>query len=172
MGEGTPHWPIVRIKACARSDGVLAHDRQEARFRPPRYDRLTGAALDRWQPEPCERSGSARSHLALDGLGLGGSRSRGARSGGLPAIPAAAWGLIVLLATVNTAFAFTLWTHTQRSLAGHESTIINNTMTVQIALLAFLFLGDPLAPARWAAIVLVFACTLGASVRAPMAITR
>jgi drug/metabolite transporter (DMT)-like permease len=62
---------------------------------------------------------------------------------------------------VNTAFAFTLWTHTQRSLAGYESAIINNTMAVQIALLAFFFLGDPLTPARWAAIVLVFACTLG-----------
>jgi drug/metabolite transporter (DMT)-like permease len=79
---------------------------------------------------------------------------------GLPRIPATAWGLIVLLAAVNTAFAFTLWTHTQRSLASYESAVINNTMTVQIALLAFFFLAEPLTPVRWAAIVLVSACTL------------
>ncbi len=46
-----------------------------------------GYALCIVQPEPGEWSGSARSHLALDGLGLGGSRSRGARSGGHPANP-------------------------------------------------------------------------------------
>jgi drug/metabolite transporter (DMT)-like permease len=80
---------------------------------------------------------------------------------GMPRLPAAAWGLIVLLAAVNTSFAFTLWTHTQRSLAGYESAIVNNTMTVQIALLGFFFLGDRLTPVRWTAIVLVFACTLG-----------
>jgi len=45
---------------------------------------------------------------------------------------------------VNTAFAFTLWNHTLRTLAAVESSIINSTMLIQIAALAWLFLGEPL----------------------------
>jgi drug/metabolite transporter (DMT)-like permease len=48
------------------------------------------------------------------------------------------------LALVNTAVAFTLWNHTLRTLPAMESTVINNTMTVQIAILAVLFLGETL----------------------------
>ncbi|MDO9489806.1 MAG: EamA family transporter, partial [Sphingomonadaceae bacterium] len=40
------------------------------------------------------------------------------------------------------AFAFTLWNHTQRTLGATESSLINNTMLVQIAILAWLFLGE------------------------------
>ncbi|MCZ7670641.1 MAG: DMT family transporter [Chloroflexi bacterium] len=40
--------------------------------------------------------------------------------------------------------AFTLWNHTLRTLSAMESTVINNTMTVQIAILAVLFLGETL----------------------------
>jgi len=54
------------------------------------------------------------------------------------------WGIIVLLAVVNTAFAFSLWNHTLRTLSATESSIINNTMLVQIAILAWLFLGERL----------------------------
>jgi drug/metabolite transporter (DMT)-like permease len=49
---------------------------------------------------------------------------------------------VLWLAVVNTAFAFTLWNHTLRTLTAMESSLINNTMLVQIALLAWLFLGD------------------------------
>ena len=45
---------------------------------------------------------------------------------------------------VNTALAFTLWNDTLRVLSAMESSIINNTMLFQIALLAWLFLGEPL----------------------------
>jgi drug/metabolite transporter (DMT)-like permease len=45
--------------------------------------------------------------------------------------------------------------------------VINNTMTVQIALLAFFLLAEPLTPVRWAAIVLVSACTLIVHLRQP-----
>lgn len=54
------------------------------------------------------------------------------------------WGLILWLAVVNTAFAFTLWNHTLRTLSAMESSMINNTMLIQITLLAWLFLGETL----------------------------
>jgi drug/metabolite transporter (DMT)-like permease len=54
------------------------------------------------------------------------------------------WAIILWLAVVNTAFAFTLWNHTLRTLSAMESTVINNTMLIQIAVLAWLFLGESL----------------------------
>jgi drug/metabolite transporter (DMT)-like permease len=52
------------------------------------------------------------------------------------------WGIVVWLAAVNTAFAFTLWNRTLKTLSATESSMINNTMLVQIGLLAWLFLGE------------------------------
>jgi drug/metabolite transporter (DMT)-like permease len=63
---------------------------------------------------------------------------------GAPELRWQSWLLIVWLALVNTAVAFTLWNHTLRTLPAMESTVINNTMTVQIAILAVLFLGETL----------------------------
>jgi drug/metabolite transporter (DMT)-like permease len=65
-------------------------------------------------------------------------------SQGLPALTLVNWTIITWLAVVNTAFAFTLWNHTLRTLSAVESSIINNTMLVQIAILAWLFLGENL----------------------------
>jgi drug/metabolite transporter (DMT)-like permease len=50
-----------------------------------------------------------------------------------------------VLAVVNTAFAFTLWNKTLQVLSSVESSMINNTMLIQIALLAWLFLGEKLS---------------------------
>ena len=61
---------------------------------------------------------------------------------GLPPIPIRGWISIAWLAVVNTAFAFTLWNHTLRTLRAVESSVINSTMLVQIPLLAWLFLGE------------------------------
>lgn len=63
---------------------------------------------------------------------------------GLPALSPVNWITIIWLAVVNTALAFTLWNHTLRTLSAVESSIINNTMLVQIAVLAWLFLGEGL----------------------------
>jgi drug/metabolite transporter (DMT)-like permease len=63
---------------------------------------------------------------------------------GLPALTLRHWVIIGWLAVVNTAFAFTLWNCTLRTLSAMESSIINSTMMVQIALLAWLFLGETL----------------------------
>ena len=54
------------------------------------------------------------------------------------------WAIVGWLAVVNTAFAFTLWNHTLRTLTAMESSIINNTMLAQVAALSWLFLGESL----------------------------
>jgi len=52
-------------------------------------------------------------------------------------------GLIILwLAMINTAFAFTLWNHTLRTLTAMESSIINGTMLIWIAIFAVTLLGE------------------------------
>jgi drug/metabolite transporter (DMT)-like permease len=68
----------------------------------------------------------------------------GVSSQGLPPLSPIHWAIIGWLAVVNTAFAFTLWNHTLRTLSAIESSIINSTMLVQIAILAWLFLGEHL----------------------------
>lgn len=52
--------------------------------------------------------------------------------------------LLLWLAVVNTAFAFTLWNHTLRILSATESSMINNTMLIFIAVLAWIFLDEHL----------------------------
>jgi drug/metabolite transporter (DMT)-like permease len=63
---------------------------------------------------------------------------------GLGELDLQGWLLIAWLAVVNTAFAFTLWNHTLRTLSAVESSIINSLMMPQIAILAFVFLGEGL----------------------------
>jgi drug/metabolite transporter (DMT)-like permease len=63
---------------------------------------------------------------------------------GLPKLGWKHWGIILWLAVVNSAFAFTLWNQTLRSLSATESSVINNTMLIQIALLAWIFLEERL----------------------------
>ena len=54
------------------------------------------------------------------------------------------WAIVLWLAVVNSALAFTLWNRTLRTLSAMESSIINNTMLFQIAALAWMFLGEGL----------------------------
>jgi drug/metabolite transporter (DMT)-like permease len=63
---------------------------------------------------------------------------------GLPPLTVTHWATILWLAVVNSAYAFTLWNRTLRTLSAMESSIINNTMLFQIAILAWLFLGEAL----------------------------
>jgi drug/metabolite transporter (DMT)-like permease len=68
--------------------------------------------------------------------------STGLIKDGIPEIGITTWLLLLWLALVNTAFAFTLWNKTLRSLSAMESSIINGTMLIQIAFLAWIFLGE------------------------------
>jgi drug/metabolite transporter (DMT)-like permease len=61
---------------------------------------------------------------------------------GLPPLSLSSWAIVGWLAVVNTAFAFTLWNQTLRTLTAMQSSIINNTMMIQIAILAWLFLDE------------------------------
>lgn len=63
---------------------------------------------------------------------------------GLPALTATHWFYVGWLAVGNTALAFPLWNSSLRTLTAVESSIINSTMLIQIAVLAFLFLGEGL----------------------------
>lgn len=59
-----------------------------------------------------------------------------------PTLNFQSWAIILWLALVNTAFAFTLWNHTMRTLTAMESGIINGTMLVWVAIFAVIFLHE------------------------------
>ncbi len=61
---------------------------------------------------------------------------------GFPTIDIQGLAIIAWLAVVNTAFAFTLWNHTLRTLTAMESSIINGTMLIWIPVLAVIFLRE------------------------------
>ena len=95
--------------------------------------------------------------VTLASMGVGGISllALGAAVQGVPPLSLADWAIIGWLAVVNTAFAFTLWNHTLRTLSAMESSIINSTMLVQIALLAWLFMGERLTLQQIAGMALV-----------------
>lgn len=61
---------------------------------------------------------------------------------GLPPLNLKVWLLLLLIAGLNTALAFWIWNHTLQSLTAMESSMINNSMLIQITLLAWIFLGE------------------------------
>jgi len=79
---------------------------------------------------------------------------------GIPAISLQSWGIILWLALVNTAFAFTLWNHTLRTLTAMESSIINGTMMVWIPIFAIIFLGETITGKEITGLVITSAGTL------------
>ena len=83
-------------------------------------------------------------HITVVSMGAGAIAllAAGLLIDGLPAISWKGWLIIVWLAVVNTAFAFTLWNHTLRTLTAMESSIVNGTMMIWIPILAVIFLGE------------------------------
>jgi drug/metabolite transporter (DMT)-like permease len=73
---------------------------------------------------------------------------------GIPQMTMTSWLIVIWLAAINSAFAFTLWNHTLRTLSAAQSSIINNTMLIQIALLAWVFLGEHLSGREVAGLML------------------
>ena len=73
---------------------------------------------------------------------------------GLPHLGLTHWLYVSWLAVINTAFAFTLWNHTLRTLSAMESSIINSTMLIQIPILAVLFLEEQLTPQKVCGMIL------------------
>ncbi len=79
---------------------------------------------------------------------------------GVPVIHLKSWGIILWLALVNTAFAFTLWNHTLRTLTAMESSIINGTMMIWIPIFAVFFLGETITGTEIIGLVIVTIGTL------------
>jgi drug/metabolite transporter (DMT)-like permease len=73
----------------------------------------------------------------------------------LPAIGGQQVAIVIWLAVVNTAAAFSWWNHAQRHLTASEMAAINTTMVIQIPLLAWIFLDEPLGVHELTGIVLV-----------------
>ena len=99
------------------------------------------------------------------GIGSVVMLAAGIATQGMPALSVENWAIIVWLAVVNTALAFTLWNLTQRTLTAIETSIINNTMLIQIAILAWIFLGERLGTRAIAGLALAAIGTLIVQVR-------
>jgi drug/metabolite transporter (DMT)-like permease len=84
--------------------------------------------------------------VSIISMGIGSTLMLGAGlvTQGLPKISLMSWGIVILMAVLNTAFAFTAWNYVQANLTAMESSLINSTMVVQVALLAWVFLGEKL----------------------------
>ena len=74
---------------------------------------------------------------------------------GWPSLSLTNWLIVLWLAGINTAFAFTLWNHTLRTLTALESNLINNSMSVQIPIFAIIFLGERLTGRQFIGLAIV-----------------
>lgn len=108
------------------------------------------------------RSGLTPIIVTTISMGIGGLLllGIGALTQGFGQLDFMQWLIIIWLAVVNTAFAFTLWNTTLKILTAVESSIINGTMLPQIAILAWLFLDEPLSIRQIIGIVFVGVGTL------------
>lgn len=79
---------------------------------------------------------------------------------GVPALTLSTGLALLWLAVINTAFTFTLWAHTQKVLVPFETSTLNNTMLVQIALLSWWLLDEPLTGLRLPGVIVVSLGTL------------
>lgn len=75
---------------------------------------------------------------------------------GIPDITPRAGLIILWLAVVHTALTFVMWNNTMRVLTAPESSLINNLMMVEIAILAWIFLGEAISPKGIIGLVLAF----------------
>jgi len=98
------------------------------------------------------RSVNRKSHLTplvitVISMGIGSTilLSVGITLQGFPAINVENIFYLFWLAIINTALAMTIWNFTLRTLTAMESSIINGTMLIQIAVLAWIFLGEDIS---------------------------
>ena len=84
---------------------------------------------------------------------------------GIPSIDLKGWAIILWLAVVSTAFAFTLWNHTLRTLTAMESSIINGTMLIWIPIFAVIFLGESISGKEIVGLVIAGIGTLIVQIR-------
>jgi len=66
------------------------------------------------------------------------------------------WVIIIWLGVVNTALAFFLWNYALQKLCAYEQCILQNTMLIQITILAIIFLDEVLTGWKLLGIIYVF----------------
>lgn len=91
---------------------------------------------------------------------------------GLPTISASGWAIVVWLAVVNTALAFTLWNYTLRTLSAAQSSIINSTMLIWIPVLAVIFLGEIISPRGGLGLTMAVIGALMVQLRSPLRVAQ
>ena len=64
--------------------------------------------------------------------------------------------IILWLSIINTALAFILWNHALRVLRAYDQSILQNTMLIQITLLAYVFLRESITPQKILGIIIIF----------------
>ena len=84
---------------------------------------------------------------------------------GVSSVPPSGWGIIAWLGVVNTALAFFLWNHALQRLEAFETSILQNTMLIQIAVLSWVFLGERLTGMKLVAMAMVFLGVLTVQLR-------
>jgi len=72
------------------------------------------------------------------------------------AVSLSGWAIILWLSIVNTALAFVLWNYALKTLKAYEQSILQNTMLIQITLLAYVFLDETLSLHKVLGIIMVF----------------
>jgi len=100
--------------------------------------------------------------MALGSLILLGTTSL---TGNITMVSFSGWFIMIWLSVVNTALAFVLWNHALKTLRVYEQSILQNTMLIQITLLAYVFLHEPLILRKILGMVMVFIGVLIAQVR-------
>jgi len=101
------------------------------------------------------------------GVGSAVLLAAGLGAQGLPTLGLSEWLIVAWLAVVNTAFAFVLWNRTLRRLTAVESSVANQTMLVQVSILAWVFLGESLSAQGIFGLVLAVLGTLLVQLRGP-----
>jgi drug/metabolite transporter (DMT)-like permease len=91
---------------------------------------------------------------------------------GFPAITFKGWCIIVLLAVVYTAIAYTLWNYTLQTLSATESNIILGTMLIWIPILAVVFLDEHVSSKELLGLVAAGVGTIIVQLRSPPALLR
>lgn len=117
---------------------------------------VASALLGRRVNRPADTSPVVVTTLSM-GVGAVLLVAVGLTAEGVPTVSGRAWAIIAWLAAVNTALAFSLWNLSLRRLTAVESAGINNTMLIQIAVLAWIFLAETPGTPEVAGIFLVSA---------------
>ncbi len=64
--------------------------------------------------------------------------------------------ILLWLGVINTALAFTLWNQALTKITAVSASLINSTMMIQIALMAWVFLQEDLSIRQWISVLIVF----------------